>query len=180
MSVDAAALLHELDVRTAEGSTRQDWLLRAPDGTSFEVRPVAAVEHLSAHIFRSRTGAAASTGQRAPLVGETSAHRAPSGTCHTSDRPLSVILYKLYDEAMTSVTMSQFRSRQSELMASAQAEPVTITSRGVGRRAVVVSPEFFDRALEALEDKIDVEAAAEARREGGTISHRELMDELGL
>lgn len=81
---------------------------------------------------------------------------------------------------MTSVTMSQFRSRQSELMASAQAEPVTITSRGVGRRAVVVSPEFYDRALEALEDKIDVEAAAEARREGGTISHRELMDELGL
>lgn len=81
---------------------------------------------------------------------------------------------------MTSVTMSQFRNRQSELVASVRAEPVTLTSRGVGRRAVVVSPEFYDRALEALEDKIDAKAAAEAREEGGSISHRELMAELGL
>lgn len=81
---------------------------------------------------------------------------------------------------MTSVSMSQFRKHQSELVASVHAEPVTLTSRGVGRRAVVVSPEFYDRALEALEDKLDAEAAAEARREGGSISHRELMAELGL
>ena len=65
-------------------------------------------------------------------------------------------------------------------MLAAQAEPVTITSRGVGRRAGIVSPAFYDRALEALEDKIDLEAAAEARGEGSTIGHRKLMDELGL
>ena len=89
-------------------------------------------------------------------------------------------MYMLYLRAMTSVTMSQFRSRQSELVAAARREPVVLTSRGVGRRAVVVSPEFYDRALEALEDKIDAEAAAAARKEGGTVSHRELMADLDL
>ena len=64
---------------------------------------------------------------------------------------------------MRFVTMSHFRSRQSELLAAVHAEPVTLTSRGVGRRAVVVAPELYDRALEALEDRIDVESAAEAR-----------------
>lgn len=86
----------------------------------------------------------------------------------------------VHDVPMRFVTMSQFRSRQSELVASVHAEPVTLTSRGVGPRAVVVSPEFYDRALEALEDRIDVESAAEARKEGGAIGHRELMAELGL
>ena len=51
---------------------------------------------------------------------------------------------------MRFVTMSHFRSRQSELLASVHAEPVTLTSRGVGRRAVVVSPELYDRALGPL------------------------------
>lgn len=81
---------------------------------------------------------------------------------------------------MKLVTMSQFRSRQSELVASVQAEPVALTIRGATRRAVVVSPEFYDRALEALEDFEDAKAADEARREEGTISHRDLKAELGL
>lgn len=89
-------------------------------------------------------------------------------------------MYMLYFWAMTSVTMSEFRSRQSELVASTHREPVTLTSRGAVRRAVVVSPEFYDRAVEALEDKLDAEAAEAARREGGTVSHRDLMAELGL
>lgn len=67
--------------------------------------------------------------------------------------PLSCNLYKLYDEPMTSVTLSQFRSQQSDYIAAAQREPVEITSRGAGRRAVVVSPEFYDRAVQALEDQ---------------------------
>lgn len=41
----------------------------------------------------------------------------------------------------------QFRSRQSDYIAAAQHEPVEITSRGAGRRVVVVSPEFYDRAV---------------------------------
>lgn len=91
------------------------------------------------------------------------------------------ILYKSYNEDMTTVTLSQFRERQSDYIATAQREPVEITSRGVGRRAVVVSPDFFDRAIEALEDLADIQAAAQARREGGPhIPFDELMEELGL
>lgn len=93
--------------------------------------------------------------------------------------PLEYNLYKLYDGLMTSVTLSQFRSQQSDYIAAAQREPVEITSRGAGRRAVVVSPEFFDRAVQALEDQADISAAVEARREVGSVSHEELMRELG-
>lgn len=87
----------------------------------------------------------------------------------------------MYDRYMISITLSQFRSRQSDFIAVAQREPVEITSRGAARRAVVVSPDFFDRALQALEDQADVRAAAAARRENEPpISHDELMAELGL
>ncbi|MGJ9402214.1 type II toxin-antitoxin system Phd/YefM family antitoxin [Arthrobacter sp. KK5.5] len=81
---------------------------------------------------------------------------------------------------MTSVTLSQFRNQQSDYIAAAQREPVEITSRGAGRRAVVVSPEFFDRALQALEDQADIHGAAQARTEMGRVSHEELVRELGF
>ncbi len=81
---------------------------------------------------------------------------------------------------MTSVTLSQFRENQADLIATAQREPVEITSRGAGRRAIVVSPEFYDRAVEALEDISDIRAAAAARRETGRVSHEELVAELDL
>ena len=82
---------------------------------------------------------------------------------------------------MASITLSQFRAQQSEYIAAAQREPVEIMSRGVGRRAVVVSPEFFDRALEALEDQADIRSAAEARGESGPrLSHADVMAEFGL
>lgn len=81
---------------------------------------------------------------------------------------------------MTSVTLSQFRNQQSDYIAAAQREPVEITSRGAGRRAVVVSPEFFDRALQALEDQADIHGAAEARYETDRVSHEELVRELGF
>jgi len=88
-------------------------------------------------------------------------------------------LYKLYYGFMTSVTLSQFRSQQSDYIAVAQREPVEITSRGARRRAVVVSPEFFDRAVQALEDQADIHAAADARKEP-RIPFEDLMEELGL
>lgn len=82
---------------------------------------------------------------------------------------------------MISVTLSQFRKQQSDYIAAAQREPVEITSRGAGRRAVVVSPEFFDRAVQALEEQLDIRAAAAARAETEPrVSHEELMAELGL
>ncbi len=80
---------------------------------------------------------------------------------------------------MTSASLSEFRSRQSDYIAAAQREPVVITSRGVGRRAVVVSPEFYDRAIQALEDQADIRAAEEARKEP-RIPFEELMEEIGL
>lgn len=90
-------------------------------------------------------------------------------------------LCKLYHSFMTSVTLSEFRARQSDYIAAAQREPVEIMSRGVGRRAVVVSPDFFDRALEALEDQADIRAAAAARDEAEPpVSHADVMAEFGL
>lgn len=66
---------------------------------------------------------------------------------------------------MMSVSLSQLRKRQSDYIAAAQREPVEITSRGTNRRAVLVSPGFFDRAVQAMEDQADIRAAAQARTE---------------
>ena len=81
---------------------------------------------------------------------------------------------------MTSTTLSDFRAHQSKILDDAQREPVEILSRGSRRKAVVVSPEFFDRAVQALEDQTDIRDAQEARSEEGQLSHEELMAELGL
>lgn len=81
---------------------------------------------------------------------------------------------------MISVTLSQFRSQQSDYIAAAQRAPVEITSRGAARRAVLVSPEFFDRAMEALENQADVQGAAAARKDTERISFDDLMAELGI
>jgi PHD/YefM family antitoxin component YafN of YafNO toxin-antitoxin module len=93
---------------------------------------------------------------------------------------LALVLYMLYDWDMVTASLADFRAHQSALLDVAQREPVEILSRGSRRRAVVVSPDFFDRALAALEEALDVRQAAAARREEGTISHAALMAELGL
>lgn len=66
---------------------------------------------------------------------------------------------------MTTASLSEFRANQSRYIAAAQREPVTILSRGAERRAVLVSPELFDQAMQALEDQIDLAAAREAESE---------------
>lgn len=81
---------------------------------------------------------------------------------------------------MTNTSLSDSRANQSAVLDAAQRGPVEILSRGSRRRAVVVSPEFFDRAVQALEDQTDVRGAAEARAEQGSVSHEELMAELGI
>ncbi|WP_175954440.1 type II toxin-antitoxin system Phd/YefM family antitoxin [Schaalia sp. Marseille-Q2122] len=81
---------------------------------------------------------------------------------------------------MATVTLSQFRQEQSTWLAHAQREPVTITSRGATARAVVVSPELFSRAMEALENQQDIKDAAAARMETGRISHADVTRELGF
>lgn len=78
------------------------------------------------------------------------------------------------------VTLSQFRSEQSHYLDAAQREPVTILSCGPRRRAVMVSPDFYDRAVQALEDGEDIRAAAAARQEAGGVSHEEFTSDLEL
>ncbi len=90
------------------------------------------------------------------------------------------ILYKMYNIVMNSASASQFRADQGAYLDLAQREPVVITSRGKRRRAVLVSPEFFDRAMRALEDIEDIKAAAAARMETEFITHEDLAKEFGL
>ena len=52
MSVDVAALLHELNIHVTEGSSSTSWLLRAADDASFEVEPGVAAQRLTAHRVR--------------------------------------------------------------------------------------------------------------------------------
>ncbi|HZK32483.1 MAG TPA: prevent-host-death family protein [Corynebacterium sp.] len=60
------------------------------------------------------------------------------------------------------VTPSQFRSEQSRCLEAAQREPVAIMSRGTRWRAVVVSPDLYDRAVQAVEDIEDIRAVTAA------------------
>lgn len=48
------------------------------------------------------------------------------------------------------VTSALFRARLRELLELANRQPVTVASRGVRARGVLVSPDFFARACEAL------------------------------
>ncbi|MFB9954251.1 type II toxin-antitoxin system Phd/YefM family antitoxin [Cellulomonas denverensis] len=79
-----------------------------------------------------------------------------------------------------STTTAEFRSHLGEYLDAAQREPVAITNRG-RRRAVLVSEDFFERALAALEDAEDVAAAREARRDPAPrFTLAEVMADLGL
>lgn len=56
----------------------------------------------------------------------------------------------LYARSMESVIQSQLRDPRSDVIAAAQREPVEVTSGQTGQRAIVVSPEFYNRAVRAL------------------------------
>jgi hypothetical protein len=53
MAVDVVALLRELDIAIAEGTTNQNWLLRLPAGDSFLVKPIPPLNRITAHAVRS-------------------------------------------------------------------------------------------------------------------------------
>lgn len=78
------------------------------------------------------------------------------------------------------MTLSELRAHQSEVMNKVHTEPVRITSRGKTPRAVLVSPEFFEAALEALEDQEDLRAAQAARDEGVYVNFADAMKALGI
>ncbi|TAL41511.1 MAG: type II toxin-antitoxin system prevent-host-death family antitoxin [Salinibacterium sp.] len=81
---------------------------------------------------------------------------------------------------MASAASNDARIRWSELLDTARTEPVHITRRGRDV-AVLVSQDFFERAIQALEDAADLAAVSAARDDNEpTVTHEELMRELGL
>ena len=73
---------------------------------------------------------------------------------------------ELYAEIMSTVSAADARSNFSDVIARSQTEAVFIERRGQ-RAAVVVSPEQYERMLEALEDAEDVAAFDDAMAEEG-------------
>jgi len=73
---------------------------------------------------------------------------------------------QMYNCSMSSVSVADARSHLSDVIARSQQEAVFIERRGQ-RAAVVVSPERYERMLEALEDAEDAAAFDEAMAEEG-------------
>lgn len=72
----------------------------------------------------------------------------------------------MYTRSMSTVSVAEARNHLSEVIARSQQEAVFIERRGL-RAAVVVSPELYERMLEAMEDAADVAAFDEAMAEEG-------------
>ncbi len=77
-----------------------------------------------------------------------------------------ISISEMYHSRMKIVSVANARSHLSDVIASSQSEAVFIERRGQ-RAAVVVSPERYERMLEALEDAEDVAAFDEAMAEEG-------------
>jgi len=72
----------------------------------------------------------------------------------------------MYTALMSVVSVADARNHLSDVIARSKSEAVFIERRG-HRAAVVVSPEYYERMLEALEDAEDVAAFDEAMAEEG-------------
>ena len=72
----------------------------------------------------------------------------------------------MYNSSMSIVSVADARKHLSDVIARSKNEAVIIQRRGQ-RAAVVVSPEQYERMLEALEDAEDVAAFDEAMAEEG-------------
>lgn len=78
------------------------------------------------------------------------------------------------------VTANDARTRWADMIDHVRSEPVEITRRGK-TVAVLVKPEFFERALDALEEIEDLRDIDQADADGGKpISLEEVKRELGL
>lgn len=73
---------------------------------------------------------------------------------------------EMYNYGMSTISVADARNNLSTVIARSQDEAVFIERRGQ-RAAVVVSPEQYERMLEALEDSEDVAAFDEAMAEEG-------------
>ena len=72
----------------------------------------------------------------------------------------------MYSWSMSIVSVADARKHLSDVIARSESEAVFIERRGQ-RAAVVVSPERYERMMEALEDAEDVAAFDEAMAEEG-------------
>lgn len=80
---------------------------------------------------------------------------------------------------MSTISVAEARSRLSDVIARSQGEAVFIERRG-RRAAVVVSPEQYERMIEALEDAEDVAAFDEAMaEEGDSVPWDQVKKDLG-
>ena len=78
------------------------------------------------------------------------------------------------------MTATEVREHFSEALAASIRGPVFITRHG-RRIAALVTPEFYERAIEALEDAEDIAAARAALDEAGpSISWEVVKADLGL
>lgn len=81
---------------------------------------------------------------------------------------------------MSDMTATDAREHFSEALAASGREPVFITRHG-RRVAALVTVEFYDRAIEALEDVEDIASARAAFDEGGpSIPWEVVKADLGL
>lgn len=86
---------------------------------------------------------------------------------------------QLYNDCMSIISVADARSHLSDVIARSQNEAVFIERRGQ-RAAVVVSPEQYERMLEALEDAADNAAFDEAMaEEGANVPWDQVKKDLG-
>ena len=85
----------------------------------------------------------------------------------------------MYSLVMHSVSVAEARSQLAAMIERARQEPVMIERHGK-QVAVLVSPEEFERLLDAQEHLEDIELFdASMREEGPNVSLEELRAELG-
>ena len=90
---------------------------------------------------------------------------------------VTAVSYYVY---MNDMTATDAREHFSEALAASSREPVFITRHGK-RVAALVTAEFYERAIEALEDAEDVAAARAALdEEGPSIPWEVVKADLGL
>jgi prevent-host-death family protein len=89
----------------------------------------------------------------------------------------------MYILHMNTISSTQARQNWADTIEAARIEPVTITDHG-RKTVTIMDAELADRALEALEDAIDVAEAEKrmARRRAGekTYTLEELSAKLGI
>jgi len=90
-----------------------------------------------------------------------------------------ICAFNVYNLLMSIVSVADARNRLSDVIARSQSEAVFIERRGK-RAAVLVSPEQYERMLEALEDAEDAASFDEAMaEEGPNIPWAEVKADLG-